>query len=58
MKSAVSQKEEKTYPEDVKQKAQQLKGIFEDAKIEDLNEFVSQVPNMDIEELVETYLSH
>lgn len=57
VKPVAPQKEEKVYPEDVRQKAQQLKEIFEDAKVEDLLEFVSQVPKMEMEELVENYLS-
>lgn len=47
----------KEYAADVKEKAELLKNIFEQANLEDLLEFVSQTPNMSLEDLVESYLS-
>lgn len=47
----------KEYAADVREKAELLKNIFEQANLEDLLEFVSQTPNMSLEDLVESYLS-
>jgi hypothetical protein len=48
---------EKQYSADVKEKAEGLKGIFEEANMKDLLEFVSQTPSLTLEDLVESYLS-
>jgi len=50
--------QEKQYSPDVKEKAKYLKDIFEDAEMKDLLEFVAQTPQLELEELVESYLSH
>jgi myo-inositol-1-phosphate synthase len=47
----------KEYSPEVREKAQKLREIFEDAKLENLLEFVSQTPKLSLEELVESYLS-
>lgn len=49
--------EEKQYAPDVRQKAESLKAIFEDANLKELLEFVSQAPGLSLEDLVESYLS-
>ena len=54
----VSKPKQKTFSEDVIEKVQQLKSIFEEARLEGLFEFVSQIPNLQIEELVESYLTY
>jgi len=48
---------EKVYSPEVRAKAQSLKDIFEEADINNLLEFVSQTPEMPLEELVENYLT-
>jgi hypothetical protein len=48
---------QKEYSAEIKAKAQSLKDIFEEADINNLLEFVSQAPEMSLEELVENYLS-
>jgi len=48
---------EKEYSSEVRAKAQNLKDIFEDADITNLLDFVSQTPDMPLEELVENYLT-
>jgi len=53
----VEKKEEKEYPEEVKKKAQSLKEIFENADMANLLEFVSQTPNLQLEDLIENYLA-
>lgn len=47
----------KEYSADVKEKAEFLKNIFEQANLDDLLEFVSQTPDLSLEDLVESYLS-
>ena len=54
----VPQNNQKTYSEDVRQKANQLKSIFEGASLDDILDFVSQIPDMEIDQLVESYLLH
>lgn len=48
---------QKEFSPEIKAKAQSLKDIFEEADINNLLEFVSQAPEMSLEELVENYLS-
>jgi len=48
---------QKEFSPEIKAKAQSLKDIFEEADINNLLEFVSQTPEMSLEELVENYLS-
>jgi cation transport regulator ChaB len=50
-------KVDKVYPHDVVEKARLLKDLFPDSDIDKLLEFVSQAPQVGIEELVESYLS-
>jgi hypothetical protein len=48
---------QKEYSQEIRTKAQSLKDIFEEADINNLLEFVSQTPDMSLEELVENYLT-
>ena len=47
----------KQYAQNVVEKAEKLREIFIDASVEDLCEFVSKVPQLSLEELVENYLA-
>jgi len=49
-------KEERKYADKVVEKAQKVKEIFPNVKMEDLLEFISNSPNMTIDELVENYM--
>jgi len=48
--------EKKEYADKVVEKAQKVKEIFPTVKMEDLLEFISNSPNMTIDELVENYM--
>ena len=52
-----TQSQQKTYSKEVMRKAEMLKSVFEEASLDNLLEFVSQVPNYRAEQLVESYLT-
>jgi len=56
-KDAKDEEVQKEYAPEVREKAERLRDIFEEADMSHLLEFVSQAPELALEELVENYLS-